>query len=207
METGEQPFVQINFKYPGDLACVFKAEFCQFTEPLRRDLLCMVKYLGELSGGGGKFVSQITPQEHGYLEKLPAIFLHEDVLLPVFPDVHRTENLAGFGFLYRCQPLLFDAPVNLFLAFNRDSVAVNFNQIVLQDLLNVGPILFKDFLKSFPAIGIQPNLSRHICSHQVSSFSKSEAGWVERLSLERGCSSGSAMLSMYSLVWDGTYFL
>ena len=51
METGEQPFVQINFKYPGDLACVFKAEFCQFTEPLRRDLLCMVKYLGELSGG------------------------------------------------------------------------------------------------------------------------------------------------------------
>lgn len=52
METGEQPFVQINFKYPGDLACVFKAEFCQFTEPLRRDLLCMVKYLGELSGGG-----------------------------------------------------------------------------------------------------------------------------------------------------------
>jgi hypothetical protein len=30
----------------------------------------------------------------------------------------------------------------------------------------------------------------------VSSFSKSEAGWVERLSLERGCSSGSAMLSM-----------
>ena len=107
--------------------------------------------------------------------------------------------------------LITDAFLHLLPLFLWDHLVVQADQIVLQMLFNIAALRLQRLLQRVPTPLIQPHLGGCRACHYSSSFPVSKVSGVvlrgDRAGRGRGCSSGSAMLSIYSLVWDGTYLL
>ena len=97
--------------------------------------------------------------------------------------------------------LITDAFLHLLPLFLWDHLVVQADQIVLQMLFNIAALRLQRLLQRVPTPLIQPHLGRKRIGHYSPSLFTSRADTlVVRLGRGRGESSGSVMLSIYSLV-------